>query len=134
MLIDINIFAIFFYFALQVILPLVKGDNFEFPELGQMFIKSGFFILVFGFPVLWLLYQAFFESSHHQGTPGKIAVNIKFVNKEGNRISFLQAFGRNAGKLISGMTVYIGFFMVIWTERKQALHDMMADTYIVVKD
>jgi len=55
------------------------------------------------------------------------------VNKYGDRVSFLQAFGRNLGKILSGLILYIGFFMAIWTDKKQTLHDQMANTYVVLK-
>ena len=32
------------------------------------------------------------------------------------------------------MILYIGFMMAGWTERKQALHDMIARTLVIKKD
>ncbi len=79
------------------------------------------------------LYYALMESSKYQGTLGKMAVNIKVTDYDGNRISFLRATGRYFSKIISGLILYIGYIMAGFTERKQALHDMMASTLVVNK-
>ncbi|MCB0606341.1 MAG: RDD family protein [Lewinellaceae bacterium] len=79
---------------------------------------------------MWL-YFALMESSAKQATLGKMAVGIKVVDEAGERISFGKASGRFFGKIISGVIIYIGFIMAGFTERKQALHDMMAGTLVV---
>lgn len=80
------------------------------------------------------LYFALFESSAMQATPGKRALGLKVVDDEGARIGFGRASGRFFGKIISGAVFYIGFLMVGFSERKQALHDMMANTLVVFRD
>lgn len=76
-------------------------------------------------------YFALCESSAMQATPGKLAMGIRVTDDEGRRITFLRATGRYFGKIISSLTLCIGFMMVGWTERKQGLHDMMASTLVV---
>lgn len=73
------------------------------------------------------------ESSARQATFGKSAVGIKVTNLNGERISFVNAVGRYFGKIISGIILLIGFLMAAFTEKKQALHDMMAGTLVVKK-
>ena len=82
-------------------------------------------------PLCNWLYHAWMESSGWQATLGKRVLGIKVVDKFGRRIGFGRATGRNFGKIVSGVTMYIGHMMAGWTERKQALHDMMADTFVV---
>ncbi len=77
------------------------------------------------------LYYAGSESSKQQATFGKQAIRIKVVNRYGEKIGFLKATGRHLGKLISTFILLIGYLMPLWTEKKQALHDIMADCYIV---
>jgi uncharacterized RDD family membrane protein YckC len=79
------------------------------------------------------LYFALQESSRAQATLGKRLMGIQVTDRQGNRIGFGRATGRYFGKIISGFTLYIGFMMAGWTERKQALHDMLADTLVVRK-
>jgi uncharacterized RDD family membrane protein YckC len=78
-----------------------------------------------------LLYFTLFESSSWRATPGKMACGLKVVGLDGGRISFLRALGRNLGKIISAMILFIGYMMAGWTRRKQALHDLMAGTLVV---
>ena len=80
--------------------------------------------------VLWL-YFAFFESSTRQATWGKQLVGIKVVGKEGQRISFARASGRFFAKILSYLLFYVGFIMAAFTNRKRALHDIIAETYVV---
>ncbi len=89
--------------------------------------------MVLNIVAIWL-YYAFFESSEHQGTPGKMILKIKVVDLNGDRISFEKATGRYFGKIISSLILGIGYLMVLWTPQKQGLHDQMANTLVVNKD
>ncbi len=80
---------------------------------------------------LYFAYFAYFESSDKQATPGKSVMKLKVTNLNGDRISFMNALGRNAGKIVSAMIFYIGFIMAAFTQKKQALHDIMASTLIL---
>jgi len=77
------------------------------------------------------LYFAIMESSKIQGTLGKMLLKIKVIDYDGNRISFARATGRYFGKIISGMILMIGYIMAGFTDRKQALHDIMASCYVI---
>jgi uncharacterized RDD family membrane protein YckC len=77
------------------------------------------------------LYHALMEASPVQGSLGKMAVGLMVTDEHGRRIGFARATGRHFGKMISGMIMMIGFMMAGWTEKKQALHDMMAGTLVV---
>ena len=79
------------------------------------------------------LYYALMESSGKQATLGKLALGIVVTDLSGNRITFGRATGRYFGKIISGMIMCIGYIMAGFTERKQALHDIMASCLVVMK-
>ncbi|MBI2858470.1 MAG: RDD family protein [Chloroflexi bacterium] len=81
---------------------------------------------------IWL-YHALMESSRLQATVGKLAIGIQVTDANGNRITFARATGRFFSKLISGITLFIGFFMAGFTSKKQALHDIIADTLVIIK-
>ncbi len=95
-------------------------------------------LMIFGGGVLALLtiagswlYEAFMLSSPYQATLGKMIFGMKVTDLYGNRISFARATGRHFAKYISGpITLFIGFIMVGFSERKQGLHDMMAGTLV----
>jgi uncharacterized RDD family membrane protein YckC len=80
------------------------------------------------------LYFAIMESSSRQATLGKMALGIVVTDISGRRISFARATGRQLGKIISGMILYIGYLMIAFTQRKQGLHDIMAECLVVVKE
>jgi len=82
--------------------------------------------------VRWL-YYALFEASHFQATPGKMALGLVVTDETGHRIGFGRATGRYFAKLISALILYIGFMMAGWTEKKQALHDILASTLVLKK-
>jgi uncharacterized RDD family membrane protein YckC/Tfp pilus assembly major pilin PilA len=81
---------------------------------------------------LWilLLYKAAMESSRRQATLGKLLGGIKVTSLNGGRISFLRGLGRNGAQALSAMIFYIGFLMAAFTQRRQALHDLIAGTLV----
>lgn len=80
--------------------------------------------------VNWL-YFATLESSEWQATLGKRALNLAVTDLNGQRISFARATGRFFGKVLSGCALFGGFIMIAFTEQKQGLHDMLADTLVI---
>lgn len=81
--------------------------------------------------VLSLAYYAGMVSSSKQATLGKLAMGVKVVDLNGRRIGFGRACGRELGKILSGLIFLVGYIMAATTERKQALHDIMAGTLVV---
>jgi uncharacterized RDD family membrane protein YckC len=73
------------------------------------------------------------ESSSYQGTIGKKILGIKVIDMNGNRISFVKATVRYFSKLLSALIIGIGFLMAGFTNKKQALHDLIAETLVVKK-
>lgn len=78
-----------------------------------------------------LLYNGLMISSSTQATLGKMALGIKVTDLQGRPISFGRAVGRELAKILSTCTLLIGYLMAAFTERKQALHDMIAGTLVV---
>lgn len=66
-------------------------------------------------------------------TLGKKALGIKVTDMYGERITFAQATGRHFGKIISTVILFIGYFMMLWDDRSQTLHDKIAGTLVVEK-
>lgn len=78
-----------------------------------------------------LLLCALMESSKLQASFGKMALGIKVTNKLGERLNFPQALARNVLKILSALTLFIGFMMAGWTRKKQTLHDMISGCYLL---
>ena len=83
-----------------------------------------------GFVATWI-YAAAFESSRFQATLGKMALGIKVTDLHGDRIGFGRATGRHFGKILSGLILAFGYVMVAFTEKKQGLHDKLADCLVI---
>ena len=81
--------------------------------------------------IMYWLYFAIQESGTSQATIGKKAVGLKVTSENGERITFGQATGRHFGQYISCIILFIGYFMVLWDKKNQALHDKMAGTLVV---
>jgi len=80
------------------------------------------------------LYEALMTSSERGATLGKMAVGLRIVTDDGQRMSFLRATGRYFAKFVSAFTLGIGFIMAAFTDRKRALHDMIAGTLVIKVD
>ena len=78
-----------------------------------------------------LLYYVLMESSEKQATLGKMALGIKVTDLDGKRVTIGRAAGRYFAKYVSAIILGIGFLMAAFTQKKQALHDMIAGTLVV---
>lgn len=83
--------------------------------------------------VMGWLYFTLLESSTKQATIGKMAVGIIVTDLNGKRIFFGRANGRYWGKVISFLILGIGYIITGFTRKKQALHDIMADTLVLAR-
>ena len=81
-----------------------------------------------------ILYWTFFECSSYQATPGKMCMGIKVCDLNGQRLTFVKSLGRNLCKIISNLTVNIGYVMAGFTVKKQALHDILSNCLVVDKN
>lgn len=111
---------------------LLRGGGFRSPEdlvpvLGLL-LKLALIRLVLN----WL-YYALLESSEWRATLGKKALGLEVTDLEGKRIDFGRASGRFFGKILSALILWIGFIMAGITEKKQALHDMLAGCLVIRK-
>ena len=103
------------------------------PDPAAIFAFASSLALFVGASVLagWL-YYAYFESSEWQGTVGKKVMNLVVTDLEGNRLTFGRASGRYFARYITKLIpLGIGFILAGITEKKQALHDMIASCLVL---
>lgn len=105
-----------------------EAENIAMGVMGILGSVAGLVLVLF---LMGWLYYALMESSKRQATLGKMALGLKVTDMEGKRISFGRATGRYFGKIISGMILYIGYILAGLTEKKQALHDIMAGCLVI---
>ncbi|WP_445683658.1 RDD family protein [Sporosarcina sp. FSL K6-3457] len=87
-------------------------------------------IITIIFFIISILYFGILTSTKMQGMVGKLLLGIKVVGQDGNRISFGRAVGRHFATMISSF-MYVGYILAVFNEKKQTLHDYMANTFVV---
>jgi uncharacterized RDD family membrane protein YckC len=108
----------------------MNGEDFQMPAP----IISAILLVSFASIVLVWIYNAAMESSRHQGTLGKMALGLIVTDSQGRPIGFAHATGRYFAKIITGLIpLGIGYAMAGFTEKKQALHDMIAGCLVLRK-
>jgi uncharacterized RDD family membrane protein YckC len=114
----------------------IHGASDFFTNNGLLMVGGivGMVLLAILFSVVmkWL-YYALMESSKYGGTLGKMALSLKVVDLEGNKISFGRATGRYFSRIITNMTFLIGYIIAGFTAKKQALHDLIASCLVIRK-
>jgi len=111
------------------------GSGEDIDNAVAAVLSIGFLFGFFGiiFLVSWL-YYALSESSSWQATLGKKMLNLKVTDMTGQPISFGRASGRFFAKIITNMIpLMIGFIIAGFTEKKQAIHDMIASCLVLRK-
>ena len=103
----------------------------DWNENGVLVVIALFFLLAMaGLAATWL-YHSWMESSEWQATVGKKALGLVVTDMDGRRVSFWPATGRHFAKIVSSMIYPFGHIMAGFTDKKQALHDMIAGCLIL---
>jgi len=117
LMIDITIVAI--------ITNIVCGFFIAGDDVKTAFIRLIWSTVIFG------VYSSVMESSKYQATLGQIALRSKVCNLAGEKISFAKAFFRYCLYTLSGLVFPISAAMVVFTKKKQALHDKLTASVVV---
>jgi len=79
-----------------------------------------------------IFYKTFFVGKFG-ATPGKMALGLKVVTPDGGKVSYMRAFARYFGELLSGLILLIGYIMAAFDDEKRALHDRICGTRVIRK-
>jgi uncharacterized RDD family membrane protein YckC len=121
LLIDSVIVTVGFY-LLETLTGLLIPD-FSLTSFGMICIQL--------LSLLWTwLYFAVTNSSTAQASPGKRLLGLKVTDLNGHRITFGRATGRYFAETLSALLLFIGYLMVLFTARRQCLHDLIANTLV----
>jgi len=129
-------------YALLIPLFLVFGLSMSAlaqSELAGAGVSIGFMVTQYSISILVpALYFGWMQSSSSMASLGKMAVGIKVVRGNGERLSFWRSFLRYIALILftlvtCGLGMFIAGLMVAFTERKQGAHDMICDTLVVDK-
>jgi uncharacterized RDD family membrane protein YckC len=69
--------------------------------------------------------------ARYAATPGKMAMGLAVVRADGSPVSLGRALGRYFSKILSSMTLLIGYIMVAFDSQKRGLHDIICDTRVI---
>jgi uncharacterized RDD family membrane protein YckC len=111
--------------VLQKVIPVIQSYEALMKEPRVLLI------LQISFSLTLILYNSICEASPMKGSIGKKFCRIVVVDIDGMRLSYLNALLRSAGKAVSILILYTGFLSIFFSEHRQALHDMLAKTYVV---
>jgi uncharacterized RDD family membrane protein YckC len=101
----------------------LQGFLLSLPHLTS----AGFLLL---FLMMWI-YYAFFEASSWQATPGKRVLRLYVTDLTSRPITFWRASVRYFARMISELAFMVGYIPAGFTEKKQALHDMLASCLVL---
>lgn len=126
----VGVFIVVPFFAM-IGISYFSADFEPTEEVIFTIITAYFSFIILLVAAEWL-YFALMESMKG-ATIGKMALGIIVTDLQGNRISFGRATGRYFAKIISSLTLLVGYIMAGFTQRKQALHDMIASCLVINK-
>ena len=110
-----------FNFVWTFVLTLAAGGSITgFPAFLVFLVES----------LIGLGYFAYLWSSRGQ-TIGMMATGLRVTRSDGSPLTLGRAIGRALALYLSFLILFIGVIMVAFTQRKQGLHDMIADTVVV---
>jgi uncharacterized RDD family membrane protein YckC len=80
--------------------------------------------------VFAVIYEGYFLVNKG-ATPGKMALGLRVIPVSGGPFTWGKAIGRYFGKMVSGMTLGIGFIIAAFDAEKRTLHDRICDTRVI---
>lgn len=114
--------SVVLYFPRSLVYWLSNAAQFtEYPDTPAAIVNL----------VIFMAYFSFLPSSGMRGTIGMWIIGLKVCDYSGRKISPATGALRSAGLLLSMILFFAGCIMCAFTKRKQALHDLMAKTYVI---
>lgn len=116
-------------FQLLISIVLVGGlslstsrDDFGTADLPYYGLTAGFLVLYF----------AVAESGPHAATLGKSALGLAVHDRNGEPPGFRRALLRLLLRFLTVGTLLLGWLTILFTPRRQALHDLLSGTVVVM--
>lgn len=118
MIIDTLISFVLIFVATFLIIAVEDGE-----EPNDSIMTAIFLV------VPWL-YYALLEGGPMGATLGKRALGLVVTDRFGDRIDVLKASLRYFSKIVIPLTGFLGYFMILFVPKKQAIHDIMVGTLV----
>ena len=133
--IDFVIYVLVFTFVIVVFLNPFDQQTINALNAGDYNViqreNSALNLMVLLFNIV---YNVYFLTQRDGQTPGKMALGIKIIKTNGQKLSFLDAFLRNVvGYQISSLVIFVGFLWALSDKNAQTWHDKIVNTVVVKK-
>lgn len=103
---------------------------------GLIFSGFGMFVQIGhgGLAIHWLLigFYHVFMYVNYGATVGKMIMKLKVVREDGKKLTYNDAILREFASYLSGVVFILGYLNVLWNPKKQAWHDKIAKTYVIM--
>jgi uncharacterized RDD family membrane protein YckC len=111
---------------------ILTNESTDHEEMAALLIVAALLMVAALIVINWL-YEALMTSSPRGATFGKMALGLRIVRVDGTQLSFGRATARHFAKyMVTPMVpLAIGYIMAAFTNRKRALHDILADTLVI---
>jgi uncharacterized RDD family membrane protein YckC len=119
------------FFASTFIIAMYKEMEGNAVTNEALLARLKFNLIVF---VVSAVYHSIFEATPMRGSIGKRICKLAVVDADGRRLSILKALVRNFSKLLSSIVFGIGYLTILWDDHRQAWHDKIAKTYIIIRN
>jgi uncharacterized RDD family membrane protein YckC len=100
-------------------------------DAAMILLFGGIFAYIFMLMLTSGIYHISFESSAKQGSYGKQYLGLMVTDDKGAPIDRQKAMLRWFSTALSHMSQNIGFLMAAFTQKRQALHDFLANTLVL---
>jgi uncharacterized RDD family membrane protein YckC len=123
-------------FWIRVLAFIIDTLVLVIPNIIINIVFSSISMPNFGSVFIYLVSLAYYilMTKKYGATIGKKALGIQVHSYKSNELSWGQLILRETiGKIISALIFLIGYIMIAFTKKKQALHDIMAGTVVIYK-
>lgn len=111
---------------LQAAQQLAGADPVAVNSILQVILRDLYIGLIVS-----AIYNIAFVASRWQATPGKRWCGIKVISANGARPSLAQSLLRHAACGVSSAMFLVGYFTVLWSREKTAVHDILSNTRVI---
>lgn len=116
-------------YLLLLLLLISAGDVTQLLNRLALILILIIFVFSMGIP-----FCSIFLTAKIGGTVGKLITGIEVIDFQGKHVSFTRAFFRNyIGYIVSSIFFWLGFIWIAVDRDRRGWHDMIADTFVVVK-
>ena len=111
---------------------LIDGLIINIISAALIFINIFIYIAVMAF--IPFLYYGICEGSSISTSLGKKMFGLMVVDEQGRKLNSARGFTRSICKVLSGLMLGIGYFIALFDDNGKALHDKLANTFVIKEE